>query len=295
MRKSPRVIPGFGLSLGYTVTYLSLVVLIPLATLFAKSAQIGWSGVWETVTSPYVLGAYRMSLGSSLVAAFANVFIGLLVAWVLGRYAFPGKRLVDALVDLPFALPTAVAGIALTTLYSERGWVGAWLKKVGFRYPWPEWRGFGGGHWFPLELRTYADVAMAPLGVTLALMFVTLPFVVRTVQPIIEDMGRDTEEAAASLGANRRQTVWRIVLPQLWPALVTGFALAFARALGEYGSVIFITGNRPGMAIAPQEVISRLEQYRYEEAAAIAAVLLVISFVLLLVINVLQRKMGAGR
>jgi sulfate transport system permease protein len=285
--KTRRVIPGFGLSLGYTVTYLSLVVLLPLSTLFVKSATMGWARFWEVVTSTEVMSSYRMSFGASALAGLINVFIGFLVAWVLARYQFFGKRVLDAIIDLPFALPTAVAGIALTTLYSEKGWVGQFLTKAGFAYPWPTWVGFDDG--FPFSFTWYSKVALAPLGVVIALTFVGLPFVVRTVQPVLEDLGKDVEEAAASLGASRWKTFWKVILPQVRPALVAGFTMAFARGLGEYGSVLFISGNLPNTEIAPHQIIAKLEQYDYAGATAIAVVLLVASFVLLLVINVIQK------
>lgn len=269
------------------MTYLSVIVLIPVMALFATAGSLGWSGWWQVVTQEEVLGTYRFSLGASALAAFFNVFIGFLIAWVLGRYSFFGKRILDAVIDLPFALPTAVAGIAMTRLYSERGWIGAWLKEAGLSYPWPDWVGFASG--FPIEMEWHKTISSAPLGVVLALMFVGLPFVVRTLQPVIEDMGREVEEAAASLGASRWRTLRTIILPQLLPATLAGFALAFARGLGEYGSVIFIAGKNPSTIIAPQEIIAMLDQYRPQDAAAIATGLLLISFVLLLVINLLQR------
>lgn len=283
-----RVIPGLGLSLGYTVAYLSLIVLLPLSALFFKSATLGWSEFWRKAASPEVMSAYRLSFGASALAAFVNIFFGLLIAWVLARYTFVGKRLVDAMIDLPFALPTAVAGIALTTLWSEKGWLGAFLARIGFQYPWPEWRGFDAG-WWPIGVEWFGKVALAPLGVVVALTFIGLPFVVRTVQPVLQDLSKDVEEAAASLGANRLQTFFRVILPQVAPALITGFALAFARGLGEYGSVIFISGNLPDTEIAPHQIIAKLEQYDYAGATAIAVVLLVVSFALLLLINLLQR------
>lgn len=283
----PRVLPGFGLSLGYTITYLSLIVLIPVLALFVTAGSLGWAGWWHVVTQEEVLGAYRFSLGASALAAFFNVFIGFLIAWVLGRYRFIGKQILDAVIDLPFALPTAVAGIAMTRLYSERGWIGSWWKDAGLSYPWPDWVGFEKG--FPLEIEWHTTISSAPLGVVLALMFVGLPFIVRTLQPVIEDMGREVEEAAASLGASRWRTIRTIILPQLFPAILAGFALAFARGLGEYGSVIFIAGKNPSTIIAPQEIIAMLEQYETGQAAAIATGLLLISFVLLLAINLLQR------
>ena len=276
-RKRRRVLPGFGLSLGYTIVYLSLLVLIPLSAVFLKSSTLGVDAFWNTVTSPRVLASYRLSFGMSLAAALLNSVFGLLLAWSLVRYSFPGKKLVDALIDLPFALPTAVAGIALTALYAKNGWLGALLEPLGIK------------------------VAFTPLGVLVALIFIGVPFVVRTVQPVLEDIDTELEEAAASLGARRWQTVRHVVLPILTPALLTGFALAFARAVGEYGSVIFIAGNLPMVSeITPLMIITKLEQYDYAGATAIASVMLVISFVLLLGINGLQawsarsRGVGAG-
>jgi sulfate transport system permease protein len=263
--RSQRVLPAFGLSLGYTLAYMSLIVLIPLAAVFIKSASLSFGAFWEVVTSPRVLASYRLSFGAALLAAAINVVFGFMLAWSLVRYRFPGKRIVDALVDLPFALPTAVAGIALTALYARNGWFGQYLEPLGIK------------------------VAFTPLGVLVALIFIGLPFVVRTVQPVLEDLDTEIEEAAASLGARRWQTMRRVVLPTLVPALLTGFALAFARAVGEYGSVIFIAGNLPMVSeIAPLIIITKLEQYDYVGATAVAAVMLVASFVLLLIINGLQ-------
>ena len=265
-RRRPGVLPGFGLSMGYAVLYLSLLVLIPLASLPLKSAGLGWSGFWDTVTAPRVLASYRLTFGAALLAALVNLVFGMLVAWVLVRYRFPGKKIVDALVDLPFALPTAVAGIALTALYAKNGWLGGPLEQ-----------------WLGLK------VAFTPLGIVVALIFIGIPFVVRTVQPVLEDIEREIEEAASSLGASRWQTVRRVLLPTVLPALLTGFALAFARAVGEYGSVVFIAGNRPMVSeITPLLIISKLEQFDYAGAAAIATVMLVLSFALLLLINLLQ-------
>ncbi|TWG79660.1 sulfate transport system permease protein [Cupriavidus gilardii J11] len=259
------VLPGFGLSIGFTLLYLTLIVLIPLSALLLKSFTLSWETFWNTVTAPRVLAAYRLSFGASLIAAVVNTVFGLLVAWVLVRYRFPGKRIVDALVDLPFALPTAVAGIALTALFAGNGWIGRLLEPFGIR------------------------VAFTPLGVVVALIFIGLPFVVRTVQPVLEDVEREWEEAAASLGANRWQTFHRVILPAIVPALLTGFALAFARATGEYGSVVFISGNMPMVSeIAPLMIYAKLEQYDYAGATAVATVMLVISFALLLAINGLQ-------
>lgn len=259
------MLPGFGLTLGYTVLYLSLIVLLPLAALLARSAAIGWSEFWAAATSPRVLASYRLTFGASLVAATINSVFGFITAWVLVRYQFPGKRAVDALVDLPFALPTAVSGIALTTVYSQSGWIGRWLEPLGVK------------------------AAFSPLGVTLALTFIGLPFVVRTLQPALADLDAELEEAAASLGASRWKTFTRVLLPPLWPPLLTGFSLAFARAIGEYGSVVFISGNLPMRTeITSLLIISKLEQYDYAGAAAIAVVMLFVSFLLLLLINLTQ-------
>ena len=260
------VLPGFSLTLGFSVLYLCLIVLIPLSATFLKAAPLGFQGFWDVITQPRVLASYRLTFGASLAAATINAFFGLLVAWVLVRYDFFGKKLIDALVDLPFALPTAVAGIALATLYSSKGWVGHLLAPYGIK------------------------IAYTPLGVVVALTFIGLPFVVRTIQPILEDFETELEEAAASLGANRWQTFSRVIFPTLAPALLTGFALAFARAVGEYGSVIFIAGNIPMVSeITPLLIITKLEQYDYEGATALAVSMLVVSFTLLLTINALQR------
>ncbi|WP_437812252.1 ABC transporter permease [Sorangium sp. So ce1078] len=300
MSRRARVLPGFSLSLGVTVLYLSLVVLLPLSALFLKTAELGWERFLGVITSGWVAAAVRFTLGASLAAALLNVAVGLLIAWVLGRYTFPFARAIDAVIDLPFALPTAVAGIALSTLYSEGGLLGGALASVGFRYPWPAWRGFAHGG-FPIEWAVYDRIALAPLGVVIAMAFVGLPFVVRTVQPVIEDLGRDVEEAAATLGATRLQIFRAIVLPELAPALLTGFALALARGLGEYGSVIFISGNRPDTEIASQVVIKMIEVNEtgtYADATAVAVLLLGASFALLLAINLLQRaaaRAHAGR
>lgn len=263
--KNFRVLPGFRLTLGYTLLYLSLIVLIPLAGVFLKTSTLSWEQFWHIVTAPRALASYRLSFGASFLAALTNLFFGLLVAWVLVRYQFWGKRFVDALVDLPFALPTAVAGIALTAVYAPHGWIGRWLEPLGIQ------------------------VAFTRLGVFVALTFIGLPFIVRTVQPVLEDFDLEIEESAASLGANRWQTFWRVTLPMLRPALLTGFTLAFARALGEYGSVIFIAGNMPGYSeITPLLIITKLEEFDYPGATAIAVTMLVASFVLLLAINFLQ-------
>jgi sulfate/thiosulfate transport system permease protein len=270
---------------------LSLIVLLPLSALLLRSATLGWARFYETISSPWTLSAVRFTLAASFAAAALNCVVGLLIAWVLVRYTFPGRRALDAVIDLPFALPTAVAGIALFAIYSPGGPVGKFLKDVGFKYPWPEWRGFARGAW-PFGYTVYDQVALAPLGVVVALAFVGLPFVVRTVQPVLEDMSRDVEEAAASLGATRWQTFRRVIFPQIWPALLTGFALAFARGLGEYGSVIFITGNRPETEIAPQVIIQMIEMNQtgnFADATAVGLLLLILSFVVLLFINVLQR------
>ncbi len=259
------VLPGFGLSLGFTLLYLSLLVLIPLAAAFLKTATLSWPQFWQIVTSPRALASYRLSFGASLVAALINAVFGLVVAWVLVRYTFPGRRLVDALVDLPFALPTSVAGIALTAVYASNGWIGRLAEPLGLK------------------------IAFTPLGVTIALVFIGLPFAVRTVQPVLADLDPEIEQAAASLGANRWQTFTRILLPAIWPAVLTGFALAFARAVGEYGSVIFISGNMPMKTeITPLLIVTKLEQYDYAGATALAVAMLVASFALLLLINLLQ-------
>jgi len=264
-RVPQRVLPGFGLTLGYTMVYLSLLVLIPLSAVFIRSLGLGWGHFWDVVTAPRVVASLRLSFGASLTAALINVIFGLIVAWVLVRYSFPFKRLVDAMVDLPFALPTAVAGIALTALYAPNGWLGIWLKSFGI------------------------SVAFTPLGIVVALTFIGLPFVVRTLQPVLEDLDREVEQAAATLGASALQAFARVILPALWPALLTGFALAFARAVGEYGSVIFIAGNMPMKSeIAPLLIVTKLEQYDYAGATAIAVVMLVLSFALMFGINALQ-------
>lgn len=263
--KTPSVIPGFGLTLGFTLLYLSLVVLIPLSALILKTTELTWEQFWATVTDPRTLAAYKLSFGASLAGALINLVFGSLAAWVLVRYRFIGRRVLDAMVDLPFALPTAVAGIALTTLYTENGWLGRYLEPLGIR------------------------VAFAPLGVVVALTFIGLPFVVRTLQPVIEDLDRELEEAAASLGARRITTLRRVILPELWPAMLTGFTLALARALGEYGSVVFISGNIVGETeIPPLLIIMKLEEYDVGSATAIAVVVLLASFLLLLMINLLQ-------
>ncbi|HYD99354.1 MAG TPA: sulfate ABC transporter permease subunit CysT [Alphaproteobacteria bacterium] len=263
--RKPSVLPGFGLTLGYTLAYLGLIVLLPLAALVVRGTGLGVEGMVEALATPRVLNAFRVSISTSLAAAIVNTVFGLVVAWVLVRYDFPLKRVVDALVDLPFALPTAVAGIALTALYADNGWIGQYLAALGIK------------------------VAFTPLGIFVALTFVGLPFVVRTVQPVLEDLDREIEEAAASLGATRRQTFRMVVLPYLSPALMTGFSLAFARGLGEYGSVIFIAGNLPNVSeIVPLLIVIKLEQYDYAGATTIGVAMLAMSFVMLLVINLLQ-------
>ena len=261
------ILPGFRLALGFTIFYLSLIVLIPLSAVFPKAASGGWAHIRAVITSPSVMAAYRLSFGASFAAGLISVVVGFLVAWVLVRYDFPGRALVDALVDLPFALPTAVAGIALTRLYTENGWIGRYLQPLGIK------------------------VAFTPLGIIVALTFVGLPFVVRSVQPVLADLDDELEEAASTLGATHWQVFFKVILPLLRPALLTGFALAFARALGEYGSVIFIAGNLPMRTeIVPLLIVNKLEQYDYSGATAIAAVMLLTSFVLLLAINLLERR-----
>lgn len=265
MSQRSRVLPGLGLSLGFTLAYLSLIVLIPLSAVFFKSFGVGWDGLLEILSSERILKSLQLSFGTALIAALINVVFGSLLAWCLVRYTFPGKRFIDALVDLPFALPTAVAGIALTSLYAPNGWIGQYLTPLGIQ------------------------VAYTSIGITIALIFIGIPFVVRTVQPVLADIETELEEAASALGANRWQIVSRIIFPILLPALLTGFALAFARGVGEYGSVIFIAGNQPFKTeIAPLMIISRLEEYDYPAATTIAVVMLVISFVILLLINLIQ-------
>jgi len=264
--KERRVLPGFRITLGYSILYLSLIVLIPLAGLIVKTSGLTLPQFWHTVTSERVLASYRVSLLTSLFAALVNVVFGLIIAWVLVRYRFPGKKIVDGLVDMPFALPTAVAGIALTSIYAPNGWIGSLLDPLGIK------------------------VAYTPLGISVALVFIGLPFVVRTVQPVLHDLENDMEEAAALLGAHRWRTFRKVLLPELIPPLITGFALAFSRGIGEYGSVVFISGNMPlKTEITPLLIITKLEQYEYSQATAIALVLLIISFALLLLINTLQR------
>ena len=264
-RAARRVLPGFNLTLGYTLLYLCLIVLIPLSALVIKTLSMSWPEFWAAVSAPRVIASFKLTFGASLIAAAVNVVAGLLVAWVLVRYRFAGKRIVDALVDLPFALPTAVAGISLTAILADNGWIGQYLAPLGIQ------------------------VAFQPAGIVVALIFIGLPFVVRTVQPVLEDSEKELEEAAACLGATRWQTFWKVIFPGIAPALLTGFAMAFARAVGEYGSVIFIAGNMPMVSeITPLIIIGKLEQYDYLGATAVASVMLLFSFILLLVINALQ-------
>lgn len=270
--KEPSIIPGFGMTLAFTLAYLILIVLIPLSGLFVKAATLSFGEFWDTVTSPRVMHAYQISFGLSFLAALVNTFFGLILAWILARYRFPFKKAVDAMVDLPFALPTAVAGIALTALYAPNGWLGQYLVPLGI------------------------NVAFTPLGILIALMFVGLPFIVRTVEPILQDADKELEEAALSLGATRWQTFWKVILPSITPALLTGFAMSFARGLGEYGSVIFIAGNIPKVSeIAPLIIVIKLEQYDYAGATAVACVMLVVSFILLFIINWLQQWAGKDK
>ncbi len=259
------ILPGFGLTMGFTMLYLGLLVLIPLSTIIVKATGMGWTHFWEIITAPRLIASYKLSFGASLIAASINAVFGLLVAWVLVRYSFPGKRIIDGLVDLPFALPTAVAGITLTTLYAPNGWIGQYLAMLGIKG------------------------AYSPLGVVIALTFIGLPFVVRMIQPVLQTLDKEVEEAAASLGAGRLQTFTKVIFPEILPALLTGFALAFARALGEYGSVVFISGNMPMRTeITPLLIMTKLEQYDYAGASAIATVMLIVSFIMLFVINILQ-------
>lgn len=263
--KSRSVLPGFGLSMGYTILYLSLLVLIPLLAMFLKSTSLGWHKFWVTATDDRVIAAFQVSFQTAFIAAAVNAVFGLLVAWVLVKYSFPGKRFIDGLIDLPFALPTAVAGISLTALYSQKGWLGSWFEHFGIK------------------------TAYSLTGITIALIFIGLPFVVRTIQPVLQDMEKDAEEAAASLGAYRWRTFRKVIFPELLPPLLTGFALAFSRGLGEYGSVVFISGNMPMRTeIVPLLIMTKLEQYDYVGATVISAVMLIISFILLLIINILQ-------
>jgi sulfate/thiosulfate transport system permease protein len=271
-RKNRSVIPGFGLTMGFTVMYLSVLVLIPFIAMFLKALELSWSDLWTLVTDERAIASYRLSFGASLIAAVINLFFGIMTAWVLVRYTFPGKRIVDALVDLPFALPTAVAGISLTGLYATTGWVGQYFEPFGIR------------------------ISYTAIGIVIALTFIGLPFVVRTVQPVLQDLEAEAEEAAATLGATRWQTFRRVLLPSLLPATLTGFAMAFARAVGEYGSVVFIAGNIPFRTeITPLLIIIRLEQYDFAGAAALGAVMLLFAFALLLVINGLQVWSGSRR
>ncbi len=268
-KRNRRVIPGFGLSLGFTMFYLSMIVLVPLSTLFFKTFSLTWDQFYSTISSPRVLSSFGLTFGASFTAGMINVFFGPLVAWSLVRYNFPAKRIIDALVDLPFALPTAIAGITLTSLYAENGWFGKYLQSIGIK------------------------AAYTPIGITIALIFIGLPFVVRTVQPVLEALEVDVEEAAASLGATRWQIIWRVILPVIRPAVITGFVLAFARALGEYGSVIFIAGNMPMKTeISALLIVTRLEQYDYAGATSIAVTMLAASFILILLINILQSRIN---
>ncbi len=263
--KQPSVLPGFGLTLGFTIFYFSLIVLIPLSGLFVKTSSLSWQQFLDIVTNPRAVASYRLTFGASLLGALINGIFGSIIAWVLVRYRFPARSLVDALVDLPFALPTAVAGITLTSIYASNGWIGHYLEPLGIK------------------------VAFTPLGVLVALTFIGLPFVVRTVQPVLQDLDKEVEEAATTLGANRWQTFRAVIVPELWPALLTGIAMAFARAVGEYGSVIFIAGNMPLKSeITPLLIMTKLEQYDYSGATALGVVMLVVSFVLALAINLLQ-------
>jgi len=263
--KQPSVLPGFGLTLGFALFYFSLIVLIPLSGLFVKTSTLSWEQFWDIVTNPRAMASYQLTFGASLVGALVNGVFGAIIAWVLVRYRFSGRSLVDALVDLPFALPTAVAGITLTAIYAPNGWIGRYLEPLGIK------------------------VAFTPLGVLIALTFIGLPFVVRTVQPVLQDLDKEVEEAATTLGANRWQTFRAVIVPELWPALLTGIAMAFARAVGEYGSVIFIAGNMPLKSeITPLLIMTKLEQYDYSGATALGVVMLVVSFVLALAINLLQ-------
>ncbi|SDB87991.1 sulfate ABC transporter permease subunit CysT [Acinetobacter boissieri] len=265
MRNNKAVLPGFGLSLGYTILYLSIIVFLPLSAVFIKSFGIGWNGLLDIIQDTRILKALQLSFTTAFIAALVNVFLGLLLAWCLVRYTFPGKRIVDALIDLPFALPTAVAGIALTSLYASTGWVGQYLEPLGIK------------------------VAYTSTGITLALIFIGIPFVVRTVQPVLSDLETELEEAASALGATRWQTFIRVIFPIILPSLITGFALAFARGVGEYGSVIFIAGNQPYKTeIAPLMIVSRLEEYDYAGATTIAVIMLILSFTILLLINIFQ-------
>ena len=265
-RRKKNILPGFGLSMGITTMYLSFIVLIPLSMVFIESAQLGWQEFYNVVTSDRVMHAYKISFLTAFSAAFLNAVFGLLIAWVLVKYRFPGKRLIDGLIDLPFALPTAVAGIALSTLYSEDGWLGQFFTLINIK------------------------VSFTPIGITIALMFIGLPFVVRMIQPVLENFEKEVEEAASSLGATKRQVFTKVIFPELLPSLLAGFSLAFARGIGEYGSVIFIAGNMPMESeIAPLMIMTKLEQFDYAGATAIAAVMLIVSFLCLIIINLLQK------
>lgn len=285
-----RVIPGFGLSMGFTVTYLGLIILIPLAALFIKAAGLGLTEWWSLLTTPRVIAATKLTFGASAAAAGVSVVLGLLVTWVLVRYEFPGRRLLDAMVDLPFALPTAVAGITLTQIYAPNGWIGQYIAQgAGWAKATFEPTGWLGEQVNDLAAK---GAAYSPIGVFIALTFIGFPFVVRTLQPVMEDLGKEIEEAAATLGANRWIVFRRVILPLLVPALITGFTLAFARAIGEYGSVIFISGNLPMKTeILPLLIVAQLEQFKYEAAAVIASAMLIVSFALLFLINLLQRRL----
>ena len=307
--KERSILPGFGLGMGYTLLYLSLIVLIPLSATFFKTSQTTWKQFWDTITDDRVVASYKLTFSASLIAAIINAGFGLLAAWVLERYDFPFKKILDGLIDLPFALPTAVAGIALTSVYAANGWIGhslewiPWVRWDGFAadwwplavswhrlaIPWITWDGFDSS-WWPLGVTWYNKLVYTPIGVTIALTFTGMPFVVRTVQPVLAEMSKEIEEASTSLGATPFQTFRRVILPEIFPALLTGFALSFARAVGEYGSVVFIAANLPMKTeITPLLIITKLEQYDYSGATALAVVMLVVSFVMLLAINVLQR------
>jgi sulfate/thiosulfate transport system permease protein len=285
-----RVIPGFGLSMGFTVTYMSLIILIPLAALFIKAGGLGLGQWWELLTTPRVIAATKLTFGASAAAAGVSAVLGLLVTWVLVRYDFPGRRLLDAMVDLPFALPTAVAGITLTQIYAPNGWIGQYIAQGA---KWIQ-QTFAPSGWIGEQVNEWAakGAAYSPLGVFIALTFIGFPFVVRTLQPVMEDLGKEIEEAAATLGSGRWTVFRRVIFPLLMPALITGFTLAFARAIGEYGSVIFISGNLPMKTeILPLLIVSQLEQFKYKAAAVIAAGMLIVSFALLFLINLLQRRL----
>ena len=296
--KQPSIIPGFGLTLGFSLTYLSLIILIPVAGLLWRSAELGWSGFFAILTDERTLRALYVSFGTAFLAALVNVVFGTILAWVLTRYRFPGRRLIDAMVDLPFALPTAVAGIAFAALYAPNGWVGSLLAPLSFRIPLYvpaltiDWSNLDWVFWLAdWSIVFDGKVAYTPVGVMVALIFIGLPFVVRTVQPVLEELQSDVEEAAALLGASRFRTIFRVILPPVLPALMTGFVLAFARAVGEYGSVIFIAGNVPMISeIAPLLIVIRLEQFDYAGAAVVATMMLLISFALILAGNLIQAR-----